>query len=113
MEHGLFICEMSRHLFSFDQNISHCEKSNTVHTKHNSRIIMMKMLTRNELADIFNVSTRTIDRLRAAGYDLGEFRAHPKALPRFNAEKVQEAIEANGFKKAKVKMKLQLQRVEI
>jgi hypothetical protein len=64
----------------------------------------MELLTRTELAEVLKVSTRTIDRLRAAGYELGEFRSYPGACPRFNSEKVREAIKASGFRKARARL---------
>jgi phage terminase Nu1 subunit (DNA packaging protein) len=62
---------------------------------------MIPLLTREELARLLNVSTRTVDRWRAMGLDLGEVRAHPQALPRFDPEKVQQAISSRGFPKAR------------
>ena len=64
---------------------------------------MTTLMTRNELAKLLNVSTRTVDRWRSAGLDLGEFRAHPQALPRFDPEKVRQAIESSRFRKLKQK----------
>ena len=59
------------------------------------------LLTKKELAALLNTSTRTIDRMRARGMDLGEVRLHEKALPRFDPEKVLNAIRAGKFSKAK------------
>ena len=70
---------------------------------------MMKMLTRVELANLLNVSTRTLDRWRASSLDMGEFRAHPDALPRFDPEKVRVAIESRGFKRSKLKAPLRVE----
>jgi phage terminase Nu1 subunit (DNA packaging protein) len=64
---------------------------------------MTTLMTRDELAKLLNVSTRTVDRWRAEGLDLGEFRAHPRALPRFDPEKVRQAIASSRFAKVKRK----------
>ena len=64
---------------------------------------MTPLLTREELARLLNVSTRTVNRWRAMGLDLGEVRAHPLALPRFDPEKVRQAIGSRGFPNARKK----------
>jgi DNA-binding transcriptional regulator LsrR (DeoR family) len=60
-----------------------------------------KLLTKRELAEVLSLSTRTIDRLRARGIDLGEVRLHDRATPRFDPAKVQAAIQAGKFGKKK------------
>lgn len=62
---------------------------------------MTQLMTREELARFMNISTRTVDRWRSMGLDLGEIRAHPLALPRFDPEKVQQSIQAGSFRKSK------------
>lgn len=57
------------------------------------------LLTKVELAQLLNLSTRTIDRLRASGFDLGEVRMSPNSFPRFDPEKVQDAIFLGKFLK--------------
>ena len=57
---------------------------------------LTKLMTRGELARFFDVSTRTLDRWRAMGVDLGEYRAHPRAVPRFDSEKVRRAAQGEG-----------------
>lgn len=60
-----------------------------------------RLLTKRELAEVLVLSTRTIDRLRAKGIDLGEVRLHDRAVPRFDPAKVQAAIQAGKFDKKK------------
>ena len=62
-----------------------------------------KLLTKNELAAVLNTSTRTIDRMRARGFDLGEVRLHDRATPRFDLTKIQAAIQVGTFGKKKRK----------
>ena len=59
------------------------------------------LLTKAELAAMLNTSTRTIDRLRSAGVDLGEVRLSPISYPRFDPAKVSRQIIAGKFKKKK------------
>lgn len=62
-----------------------------------------KLLRKDELAEMLNLSTRTIDRMRAGGIDLGEVRLHDRATPRFDPDKVRAAIQAGTFGKKKRK----------
>ncbi|MBY0514442.1 MAG: hypothetical protein K2P78_11085 [Gemmataceae bacterium] len=62
-----------------------------------------KLMTKQELAGVLNTSTRTIDRMRARGIDLGEVRLHDRATPRFDPDKVWAAIQAGKFSKQKRK----------
>lgn len=62
-----------------------------------------KLMTKQQLAGVLNKSTRTIDRMRARGIDLGEVRLHDRATPRFDPDKVQAAIQAGTFGKKKRK----------
>lgn len=62
-----------------------------------------KLLTKQELAAVLNTSTRTIDRMRARGFDLGEVRLHDRATPRFDPAKVEAAIRTGTFGKKKRK----------
>ena len=62
-----------------------------------------KLLTKSEVAAMLNKSTRTIDRMRDMGIDLGEVRLHDRATPRFDPAKVQAAISAGTFGKKKRK----------
>lgn len=62
-----------------------------------------KLMTKQELAGVLNTSTRTIDRMRARGIDLGEVRLHDRATPRFDPDKVRAAIQAGKFSKQKRK----------
>ena len=62
-----------------------------------------KLLTKTEVAALLSTSTRTIDRMRARGFDLGEVRLHDRAVPRFDAAKVETAIQAGMFGKLKRK----------
>lgn len=62
-----------------------------------------KLLTKQELAAVLNVHTRTIDRMRAKGIDLGEVRLYDRAVPRFDPDRVQAAIQAGTFAKKKRK----------
>ena len=64
---------------------------------------IMKLLTKQELAEMLNVHTRTIDRMRAKGIDLGEVRLYDRAVPRFDPVKVEAAIMAGTFGKKKRK----------
>jgi hypothetical protein len=63
-----------------------------------------KLMTKQELAGVLNTSTRTIDRMRARGIDLGEVRLHDRATPRFDPDKVRAAIQAGTFGKKKRKV---------
>jgi len=58
---------------------------------------MSPLMTREELSRFLNVSTRTVDRWRAMGVDLGEVQAHSHAAPRFNPSKVVQAVADGGF----------------
>ncbi len=60
-----------------------------------------RLLRKKELAEMLHTSTRTIDRMRARGIDLGEVRLHERATPRFDPAKVQAAIQAGRFGKKK------------
>ena len=60
-----------------------------------------KLLTKSEVAEMLNKSTRTIDRMRGMGIDLGEVRLHDRATPRFDLAKVAAAISAGKFSKKK------------
>ena len=62
-----------------------------------------KLLTKGEVAAMLNKSTRTIDRMRGMGIDLGEVRLHERATPRFDPAKVEAAIQAGKFSKQKRK----------
>lgn len=62
-----------------------------------------KLMTKQELAAVLNTSTRTIDRMRARGIDVGEVRLHDRATPRFDPAKVEAAIQAGAFGKRKRK----------
>jgi len=62
-----------------------------------------KLLTKTEVAALLSTSTRTIDRMRARGFDLGEVRLHDRAVPRFDPAKVEAAILAGKFSKQKRK----------
>ena len=62
-----------------------------------------KLLTKGEVAAMLNKSTRTIDRMRGMGIDLGEVRLHDRATPRFDPAKVEAAIQAGTFGKKKRK----------
>lgn len=50
------------------------------------------LITKSELAKLLNTSTRTIDRWRSAGIDLGEVKT--PGTPRFNPVKVKTMIDA-------------------
>lgn len=54
-------------------------------------------LTKAEVARHFKISERTVDRLRAAGHDLGEMRIG--AVIRFDAAKIQQIIAAKKLKR--------------
>jgi hypothetical protein len=60
-----------------------------------------KLWTKQELAERLGKHTRTIDRMRARGIDLGEVRLHDRATPRFDPAKVEAAIHAGKFNKKK------------
>ena len=62
-----------------------------------------KLLTKSEVAAVLGKSTRTIDRMRGMGIDLGEVRLHDRATPRFDRAKVEAAIQAGTFGKKKRK----------
>ncbi|MBX9627230.1 MAG: hypothetical protein K2X82_25730 [Gemmataceae bacterium] len=62
---------------------------------------MTNLYTREDVAKLFRVSTRTIDRWRSQGLDLGMVQAYPGALPRFKSETVDRAIAEGGFRKLK------------
>lgn len=62
-----------------------------------------KLMTKKEVAVMLNKSTRTIDRMRDMGIDLGEVRLHDRATPRFDRAKVEAAILAGTFGKKKRK----------
>ena len=62
-----------------------------------------KLLTKSEVAARLSKSTRTIDRMRGMGIDLGEVRLHDRATPRFDPAKVEAAIQAGTFGKKKRK----------
>ena len=62
---------------------------------------MTKLYTREDVANLFRVTTRTIDRWRSQGLDLGVVQAYPGALPRFDPDTVHRAIAAGGFRKLK------------
>lgn len=62
-----------------------------------------KLMRKKELAAMLQTSTRTIDRMRARGIDLGEVRLHDRATPRFDPAKVEAAIQAGTFGKKKRK----------
>jgi hypothetical protein len=62
---------------------------------------MTQLLTREELSRLLNVSTRTLDRWRSTGLDLGEVRVHSLAMPRFDPEKVSQCIRAGASPKVK------------
>jgi hypothetical protein len=66
-------------------------------------MIPTTLLTKQELAALLHTSTRTIDRMRAKGIDLGEVRLHDRAVPRFDPDKVRAAIQAGTFGKCKRK----------
>lgn len=57
-----------------------------------------ELMTKNEVADLLNVSTRTIDRLRSAGFDLGEVRLTPTSTPRFRRTVIMAALTTGRFK---------------
>ena len=62
-----------------------------------------KLWTKQELAERLGLHTRTIDRMRSKGIDLGEVRLHDRAVPRFDPAKVEAAIQAGTFGKKKRK----------
>lgn len=57
-----------------------------------------ELMTKNEVADLLNVSTRTVDRWRAAGLDLGEVKLTPTAVPKYRRSVVLAALAAGRFK---------------
>jgi hypothetical protein len=71
---------------------------------------MSELLTRRQLAEWFNVSERTVDRWRAAGLDLGEFRAHPSARPRFYVERLKQGVGQGRLLKAKRQLQSEQQK---
>ena len=62
-----------------------------------------KLWNKQELAERLGLHTRTIDRMRAKGIDLGEVRLHDRAVPRFDPARVEAAIQAGTFGKKKRK----------
>ena len=54
------------------------------------------LLTKKELAEKLSLSTRTIDRLRARGVDMGEVKLGTKTI-RFKASTARKFLE-NGIK---------------
>jgi transposase len=58
----------------------------------------MALLTKRQIAQHFQVSTRTIDRWRAMGIDLGVIKT-PGGAVRFNPVKLESTIRAGKFKR--------------
>ena len=63
--------------------------------------ITKQLMTRHELAAYLNVSTRTLDRLRARGVDLGEVRFTPLSSPRFDVGRVSKQLSEKKFRRKK------------
>lgn len=59
---------------------------------------MRQLLTKKEVAKILGVSTRTIDRYRAMNFDLGVV-SMPGGGVRFDASRIQIAVESGRFTK--------------
>lgn len=58
--------------------------------------IEKELLTKKEVATVLGISTRTIDRIRARGVDVGAVRLGPKTV-RFKASRVKQLLE-DGIK---------------
>jgi hypothetical protein len=59
---------------------------------------MNPLLTKKQAAAILAVTPRTLDRLRAAGYDLGALKL-PGGAVRFDPTRIREIIETRRFRK--------------
>lgn len=59
---------------------------------------MTNLLTKREVAKRFAITTRTIDRLRAAGYDLGVLKL-PGGSVRFDPTKIEEIIRSRQLRR--------------
>lgn len=57
-----------------------------------------ELMTKSEVADLLNVSSRTIDRYRAAGFDLGEVKLTPTSIPKFRRAVILAALTTGRFK---------------
>jgi predicted site-specific integrase-resolvase len=58
----------------------------------------MNLMTKRDVAKRLAITTRTIDRLRAAGYDLGVLKL-PGGAVRFDPQKIEEIIRVRQLRR--------------